>query len=70
MAWKLQGLGAVMSSSPWRILHNGDEDVATPAMDLERGGDVLIAMGDCRVPSIPDPLPHPGRGAKAADASI
>ena len=49
--------GAATSSSTWEWLRNGDEDVTTPAMDLERGGDVLIAMGDFRVPSIPDPLP-------------
>jgi hypothetical protein len=37
--------GAAMSSSPWDRLWNGDEDVATPAWDQERGGDVLIAVG-------------------------
>ncbi len=36
--------GEAMSSSPWEeALGEGDVDVATPA--LERGGDVLIAVG-------------------------
>jgi hypothetical protein len=39
------GFGEAMSSSHWDKLRNGDEDVATPAMDLEQGGDVLIAVG-------------------------
>jgi hypothetical protein len=34
-----------MTSSRGEWLWNGDEDVTTPAMDLERGGDVLIAVG-------------------------
>ena len=37
---------AHLDTAPQREwLRNGDEDVATPAMDLERGGDVLIAVG-------------------------
>jgi hypothetical protein len=38
-----------MSSSPWEeALGKGDEDVATPdwGLKLERGGDVLIAVGE------------------------
>jgi hypothetical protein len=38
-----------MSSSPWGgALGKGDGDVATPAfaLEMERGGDVLIAVGE------------------------
>jgi hypothetical protein len=39
--------GEVVSSSPWRgALGEGDEDVATPALGLERGGGVFIAVGE------------------------